>query len=429
MAAVLDKKSIMRDKRAQGIAAMGLVNREGDRFRVTTPSLRGKRNAYEVWRDEAGRVRCTCLEFEEASAGEPGFRCEHILAVKHALLNKSSEPVTKQPAPKAAVQADVAAATTAEDVKAETPNTEDTNASERREEVATAEAAPGPHAVRRQPRFVREQVSAPQSEEDGMLLTGSLAKNENEEEQDEMSKRQATANAQEPAQASEMEIEMDERTAAPVVPLAFANTLRTLRQPLDAKLVKTREGWTDRNGNRHMVEYVEWHTVADMLDRVAPTWSHSVRNVVQIGDMVAVTCAITIDGVTREGVGTGTADNETGIKKAEHDALKRAAIKFGIARDLYQRESELVERDGAGPQPGDFPRDPLAKSMADLVTPKQLGMIRALSREAGVDPDEECQSVMRVRTEELSKRAASSFIDHLKGLQNEAAAGGMRRAS
>ena len=28
MAAVLDKKALMRDKRAQGIAAMGLVNRE-----------------------------------------------------------------------------------------------------------------------------------------------------------------------------------------------------------------------------------------------------------------------------------------------------------------------------------------------------------------------------------------------------------------
>ena len=69
-------------------------------------------------------------------------------------------------------------------------------------------------------------------------------------------------------------------------------------------------------------------------------------------------------------------------------------------------------------------RDPLAKSLTDLVTPKQLGMIRALAREAGVDAEEECHRVLRVRTEELSKRAASSFIDHLKGLQQEA-----RRAS
>nr|MBA2734867.1 hypothetical protein [Acidobacteriota bacterium] len=108
-------------------------------------------------------------------------------------------------------------------------------------------------------------------------------------------------------------------------------------------------------------------------------------------------------------------------------ALKRAAVKFGIARELYQRESEVIEREGTAPQ-SEFPRDPLAKSMADLVTPKQLGMIRALAREAGVDVEEECQSVLRCKTDELSKRAASSFIDHLKNLQQEAASG-MRRAS
>src|ERR671915_2002345 len=102
MAAVLDKKSLMRDKRAQGIAAMGLVNREGDRFRVTTPTLRGRRASYEVWRDESGKVRCTCLEFEEQSASDSSFRCEHILAVKHALLNKNTETVTKQSPPKPA---------------------------------------------------------------------------------------------------------------------------------------------------------------------------------------------------------------------------------------------------------------------------------------------------------------------------------------
>jgi hypothetical protein len=252
----------------------------------------------------------------------------------------------------------------------------------------------------------------------------SLAKHTNTEEQ-EMNKKQdkiaiAKVNGNE-------ELALTAEPVAPVVPLAFTNTLRALKQQVDPAVIKTREGWKDRNGNMHMVEYVEWHTVADILDRVAPTWQHAVRNVTQIGDMVAVTAAITIDGVTREGVGTGTAESEMGIKKAEHDALKRAAVKFGIARELYQRESEVIEKEGAAPQ-SEFPRDPLAKSMADLVTPKQLGMIRALAREAGVDVEEECQSVLRCKTDELSKRAASSFIDHLKGLQQEAASG-MRRAS
>jgi len=236
--------------------------------------------------------------------------------------------------------------------------------------------------------------------------------------QDKLAIAQATDN-EEMALAAE--------PVASVVPLAFTNTLRALKQQVDPAVVKTREGWTDRQGNLHMVEYVEWHAVADILDRVVPNWQHAVRNVTQIGDMVAVTAAITIDGVTREGVGTGTAESEMGIKKAEHDALKRAAVKFGIARELYQRESEVIEKEGTAPQ-SQFPRDPLAKSMADLVTPKQLGMIRALAREAGVDVEEECQSVLRCKTDELSKRAASSFIDHLKGLQQEAASG-MRRAS
>ena len=412
-AVATDRKAIMRDKRAQGIAAMGLVTREGDRFRVATPSLRGRTASYEVWRDEAGKVRCSCLEYEEHAGEDMTFRCEHILAVKHSLLAKNSEAVTKQ-------QPENAVAATAETTVALNTNT---NASEKREAPkATKLVAEGARSEREQ-NEEEETVEAVE-----MVATASnvrsLAKHTNTEEQEMNRKQEKIAIAQ----ATENdEMALSAEPIAPVVPLAFTNTLRALRQQIDPTVIKSREGWTDRQGNMHMVEYVEWHAVADILDRIVPNWSHSVRNVVQIGDMVAVTAAITIDGVTREGVGTGTAESEMGIKKAEHDALKRAAVKFGIARELYQRESEVIEKEGTAPQ-GQFPRDPLAKSMADLVTPKQLGMIRALAREASVDVEEECQSVLRCKTDELSKRAASSFIDHLKGLQQEAASG-MRRAS
>lgn len=411
-AVATDRKAIMRDKRAQGIAAMGLVTREGDRFRVATPTLRGRTSRYEVWRDEVGRVRCSCLEFEEAASADPSFRCEHILAVKHSLLAKNTEAVTKQQPAQSA--------TTVADAPAAQPN-KDADASEEQtvsRKVAKARVVEAVGSEREQNETEEKETRVTASN------VRSLAKHTNTEEQ-EMNKKQdqiAIATAME-----NEELALAAEPVAPVVPLAFTNTLRALKQQVDPNVIKTREGWKDRQGNLHMVEYVEWHTVADILDRIAPTWQHAVRNVVQIGEMVAVTCAITIDGVTREGVGTGTADSEMGIKKAEHDALKRAAVKFGIARELYQRESEVIEKEGAA-EPQAFPRDPLAKSMADLVTPKQLGMIRALAREAGVDVEEECQSVLRCKTDELSKRAASSFIDHLKGLQQEAA-GGMRRAS
>jgi hypothetical protein len=422
-----DRKALMRDKRAQGIAAMGLVTREGDRFRVATPSLRGRKSSYEVWRDEAGKVRCSCLEYEEQATTDPAFRCEHILAVKHSLLAKNTEAVTKQqPAPEKAVAEASAKAAAAE------PNTNTINASEKR---ATREAKAVVETASEVTRSEREQNEPAETTSAAAAIATErisnvrpLAKHTSNEEH-EMIKKQEQSVAVRAAENEMQETALAADVVTPVVPLAFTNTLRALRQQVDNNLVKTREGWTDRQGNTHMVEYVEWHTVADILDRVTPTWSHAVRNVAQIGDMVAVTCAITIDGVTREGVGTGTAESEMGIKKAEHDALKRAAVKFGIARELYQRESDVIEKEGTA-QAQEFPRDPLAKSMADLVTPKQLGMIRAIGREIGVDVEEECQTVLRCKTDELSKRAASSFIDHLKGLQHEAAAaGGMRRAS
>lgn len=205
--------------------------------------------------------------------------------------------------------------------------------------------------------------------------------------------------------------------------LDFSSTLKRLRQQVQPNLVKQREGWRDRSGNVQMIDYIEWHTVADILDEIAPSWSHSVKDIRPIGDLVTVTVAITIDGVTREGIGTGLASSETGIKKAEHDALKRAAVKFGIARELYRRDTE--ETVEAADSVNEFPADPIARRLGDLVTAKQLGMIRVIARDLNIDAEEECNTVMQCSTDELTKRAASSLIQHLQDMQRrrEAAVG------
>lgn len=209
--------------------------------------------------------------------------------------------------------------------------------------------------------------------------------------------------------------------------LDFSSTLRELRKTVDPNLVRQRAGGRDRNGNIHMVEYVEWHTVADILDEHAPNWSHSIKDIRPVGDIITVTVAITIDGITREGVGTGKLASETGIKKAEHDALKRAAVKFGIARELYKREFDSIEQDESAPatQPSQF-SGPVAKTLGDMVTGKQLSMIRGIAREAGLDVERECSQLLNCSVEELSKRAASDLIEHLQTLQRDAVP--MRRA-
>jgi len=208
----------------------------------------------------------------------------------------------------------------------------------------------------------------------------------------------------------------------------FSTTLRQLRRTVDPDLIRQRAGRRDRNGNVRMVEYVEWHTVADILDEHAPNWGHTVKDIRPIGDIVTVTVALTIDNVTREGVGTGRAISETGIKKAEHDALKRAAVKFGIARELYKREFDSIEQDemAEGPSVPDT-NHLLAKTLGDMVTAKQLGMIKGLAREAGVDADVECKNTLQCGVEELSKRGASDLIAYLQDLQQNGSVP-MRRA-
>ena len=266
---------MLREKRGQGWAARDLVKREGDHFTVTVPSLRTKHpDVYEVSRDAQGRVRCTCLQFESESKADPNFRCEHIYAVRAAQAKKETE-------------------------EAKTPTGGDDQQ---------------PFAERgKREREIEAQLNSP------LVETSQTTANKVEEAS---SANRPSPIKHSPAIASKR---------GQVIPLEFVSTLRALRQPVDPKLVKTREGWADRRGNTHSVEYVEWHTVADILDRTCPTWSHAVKSVAQIGNVVAVTAAIMINGVTREGVGTGAADSETGIKK-------------GRARRVEARRSEVRHR-------------------------------------------------------------------------------------
>lgn len=319
--AIEDSKLLIN--RAKTIAAMGMVERDYEGFNVVSPGV--KKETYRVWRDEEGRIRCSCAEFENRSEQEPRFRCEHIFAVKFHL----------EPPDEAA-------------------------------DESRAEAG-------------RPQMNAQNT----------------------------------PAADAQHEDEDDGQVSA----MPFAETLKELSHAVSPELVKQRVGWRDRMGRDHEVDYVEWHAVADLLDRICPDWSHQVHQIKQIGDFVAITAAITIKGVTRQGVGTGSAYDEKGIKKAEHDALKRAAVKFGIARELYRKEEEAAPQKNGGATNGanqQFPREPIAKTMADLVTPKQLVAIRAIANAQRVNAEAECLEVLKCRPEELSRRAASAFIDHLK---------------
>jgi hypothetical protein len=190
----------------------------------------------------------------------------------------------------------------------------------------------------------------------------------------------------------------------------FEEILVALSEPLPESVIKQRVGWKDASGQEHLVDYIEWYTAADILDRVCPDWSHEIRDIKVIGELVAVTAAITIKGVTRCGVGVGSALDERGIKRAEHDALKRAAIKFGLARELYR---------GSRRHKTDSVVDLAQKkdSSWEPVTQRQLAAIYAIARAKSLDATLEAMALFQCEPEQLSRSAASRLIDHLKNVR------------
>ncbi|HYP27472.1 MAG TPA: Rad52/Rad22 family DNA repair protein [Blastocatellia bacterium] len=189
----------------------------------------------------------------------------------------------------------------------------------------------------------------------------------------------------------------------------FEEILAELSRPLPENVVRQRVGWRDNTGEERWVDYIDWHTAADILDRACPDWSHEVRDITVIGDLVAVTAAITIKGITRCGVGVDSSLDEKGIKSAEHDALKRAAVKFGLARSLY-RGGQKAKKNGSG-------ADSQKKKTNEPVTEKQLSAIYAIAKAKSLDPQLESMALFRCDPEELSRSSASELIDHLRNVR------------
>jgi hypothetical protein len=109
---------------------------------------------------------------------------------------------------------------------------------------------------------------------------------------------------------------------------------------------------TARDGKffARFVAYVEASTVRDRLDNVVPgEWDLTLELLPSVpgedGDpaQYAFKARLQVLGVIREDVGTGR-----DYKQASTDAFKRAAVRFGVAHELYAYEQNWVEMDGDG---------------------------------------------------------------------------------
>lgn len=128
----------------------------------------------------------------------------------------------------------------------------------------------------------------------------------------------------------------------------FKDAAPLLRRPFAPGAVKWKINSTKDNGAQ-VVAYVDARSVIERLNLVVPhLWHTEFQRV----DGNHVLCKLTIDGLTREDVGApskgGKADP---LKTMYSDALKRAAVHFGVAVSIYaMRETWLAAGDGKGPE-------------------------------------------------------------------------------
>jgi hypothetical protein len=109
---------------------------------------------------------------------------------------------------------------------------------------------------------------------------------------------------------------------------------------------------TARDGKyfARFVAYIEANTVRERLDSVVPgEWDLTLELMPAVagedgdGTQCSFKARLQILGVIREDIGTGR-----DYKSASTDAFKRAAVRFGVAHELYAYEQNWVEMDGDG---------------------------------------------------------------------------------
>ncbi|MGE0131857.1 MAG: hypothetical protein AB7U82_27555 [Blastocatellales bacterium] len=70
-----------------------------------------------------------------------------------------------------------------------------------------------------------------------------------------------------------------------------------------------------------------------------------------------------------------------------------------------------------------------AKTLGELITPRQVWLIRSLGRELEIDIERECRRLTAFALEEINRRAATALIEHLKAKQGESDERGIAAAT
>jgi hypothetical protein len=176
-----------------------------------------------------------------------------------------------------------------------------------------------------------------------------------------------------------------------------------------------------------MLDYVGHAAVTDRLLTVDPEWSWEPMAVDQFGSPQVdregnLWIRLTICGVTRLGVGDGK-----NMKERVGDAIRNAAMRFGVALDLWAKEN-LVEfaqtRATAARQaeqeqepPEDNFDDPLPQTTDKPMTARTRGHMFALFGDLAIAEDDQLPGINRILGSAYTSRADLTEADAKKVIE------------
>lgn len=200
-------------------------------------------------------------------------------------------------------------------------------------------------------------------------------------------------------------------------PKSYAELQAALLEPTPKHLIKTKE----QGGAK--IPFLNITDAHDLLDeRVGPgNWAVRILD----GRQVSMQYVITVRALIFAQDGTFEQDS-TGFEEIDLDkfgdtssnayamAVKRAFELHGLCRDLWRGEAKPARERGDQERALIRPSNPVAASVSDLATPKQLGMAKSLLEPKGRELEEFCYEALGCKSDEISKKAASYLIDLAK---------------
>lgn len=132
---------------------------------------------------------------------------------------------------------------------------------------------------------------------------------------------------------------------------------KTLIDALSNRFPENLVQWKPGNGRRPDLAYVSHALVTERLNHLAPGWSMVVKEVHTFTanntlHCAGVTVSMTIDGITREEMGgpQRMEDFASECKNAMSDAVKRCAMRFGVALYLWDKLVDSQSDDDVNPE-------------------------------------------------------------------------------